>query len=64
MGCFCTGCGHEGDADEVEPRWSFGVYAGRLCADCCMKYRDHCGLDFGQGDQAELEEEGEIIDGD
>ena len=60
---FCSSCGHEGDADEVEPRWSFGIYAGRLCIDCCMTYRDHCGLDFGQGSQAELEEEGGIIDG-
>lgn len=60
---YCTRCGHEGDADEVEPRWSFGIYAGRLCISCCSTYRDNCGMERedgsggGQGDPADLEEE-------
>jgi len=44
---FCTSC--ETDQD-VEPQYSFGIYAGRLCPKCCLKYRDHCGIDQEQGD--------------
>jgi len=57
----CTGCGEE--RDDVEERYSFGVYAGKLCLPCCSKYRDNCGEERedgsggGQGDPADLEEE-------
>ncbi len=44
---ICTCCGEE--RDDVDRRFSFGCYAGRLCDDCCMTYRDHCGLDQRQG---------------
>jgi hypothetical protein len=47
------GCGATKD---VEPRYSFGEYAGRLCPECCRKFRDHCGIDQGQGDPTELDE--------
>ena len=50
----CTGCGKV--SDEVEPRHSFGEYAGRLCRGCCRSYRDHCGVDQPQGDPRELHE--------
>lgn len=48
----CTRCGEPG----AEPRYSFGIYAGRLCAECCKSYRDHCGLDQAQGDPTTLDE--------
>jgi len=52
----CSRCG-ERDLFEIEERYSFNVYAGRLCEACCYTYRDHCGLDQPQGDPADLEEE-------
>lgn len=51
---ICTSCGEE--RDDVERRYSFGIYAGRLCEDCCHTYRDHCGLDQPQGAVEELAE--------
>lgn len=48
----CSSCGARG----AEPRWSFGVYAGRLCEACCSGYRDNCGLDQAQGDPTTLDE--------
>ena len=47
----CTRCGEN---NNVYPRYSFGVYAGKLCEDCCMKYRDHCGIDQGEGSAREF----------
>jgi hypothetical protein len=56
MGNHCTGCGII--SPTVEPRYSFGIYAGRLCEKCCFKYRDHCGVDMEQGDPyMELDEQ-------
>lgn len=49
----CSRCGSN---DDVQAWYSFGVYAGRLCHDCAMKYRDHCGLDGAQGDWRDLDE--------
>ena len=44
------------DPDVCE-RYSFGVYAGRMCEDCAYNgYRDHCGLEGAQGSQADLDE--------
>lgn len=52
----CTCCGEYKPGD-VERRFSFGIYAGRLCSECARKYVDHCGLDgYGQGDPRELDE--------
>ena len=51
---ICTGCGEE--RDDVERRYSFGFYAGRLCEKCCTRYRDNCGLDQPQGDQTDTDE--------
>ncbi len=53
----CTRCGMA--RNDVEERYSFGVYAGKLCISCCAGYRDNCGLDQGQGDPRVLELEGE-----
>jgi len=51
----CTGCGQE--RDDVEQRYSFGYYAGRMCEECAYtKYRDHCGLGGRMGDPTELDE--------
>jgi predicted amidophosphoribosyltransferase len=48
----CSKCGQE--SEDIEDRYSFGVYAGRLCAECCLKYLDHCGIDGEQGQPEEL----------
>ena len=50
----CGRCGMVGDS--VEERYSYGVYAGRLCPACCSSYRDNCGLDQPQGNPADLDE--------
>lgn len=52
---FCSKCGKH-DPENVQERFSFGVYAGRLCSDCCIDYRDHCGIDQPQGDPSNLDE--------
>lgn len=52
---ICTRCNTAGD--DVEERYSFGIYAGRLCVCCCFAYRDHCGIGREQGRQEELEEQ-------
>lgn len=50
----CSECGtSKGD---IRSRYSFGVYAGRLCKECCFMYRDNCGLDGEQGNYADLDE--------
>jgi len=43
----CTKCGKM--RNDVEPRTSYGIYAGKLCEPCCGSYRDNCGLDQPQG---------------
>jgi hypothetical protein len=41
----CSCCGAEESKTVVDRRFSFGVYAGRLCDQCAYKkYIDHCGL--------------------
>lgn len=50
----CSGCGSVGD--DVQERYSFGIYAGRLCLKCCGKYRDNCGEGRDQGRVEELDE--------
>ena len=55
----CFGCGKDG-LDDVEERYSYGVYAGKLCTKCCYRYRDHCGVDDDeQGSPNEMIESGE-----
>lgn len=56
----CSRCGEK--KNDIEERYSYGIYAGRLCVNCCSGYRDNCGLDQPQGDQRELEMMGEVID--
>lgn len=53
----CSRCGQE--PGDIEERYSYGVYAGRLCRKCCLEYRDHCGIDGRQGQPEELEAMGE-----
>ena len=51
----CSYC-HEQKPD-IEERYSFTVYAGKMCDDCAYsRYRDHCGLDGAQGDPNDLDE--------
>jgi len=38
----CTSCGNV--TEDVEERYSAGIYAGRLCISCCSEYRDNCGV--------------------
>jgi hypothetical protein len=40
----------------IAERFSFGVYAGRFCDECCSRYRDNCGLNEPQGNPADLDE--------
>jgi len=58
----CFGCGQE--KPDVEERYSYGIYAGKMCRNCAvMKYKDHCGVITGeQGDPRELEELGEQVE--
>ena len=71
MNCTCYGKLHEGEGypyheccshcgeskpEEVKERYSFGVYAGRLCVSCCSTYRDNCGIGQDQGNPADLDE--------
>jgi len=45
--------------DDVKERYSYGVYAGRLCKKCCLSFQDHCGIDQPQGNPQELDEPNE-----
>ena len=49
-------CSRCGSTEDVEVRYSFGVYAGRLCLPCCAGYRDNCGEGQPQGDPQDLDE--------
>ena len=58
---FCNSC--RKSKPDVEKRYSFGFYAGKLCNACAFaKFRDHCGLatpqggEGKQGDPTELDE--------
>jgi late competence protein required for DNA uptake (superfamily II DNA/RNA helicase) len=50
----CSHCHKE--KVSVEERFSFGVYAGIFCRECCMRFRDHCGIDQDQGRASDLDE--------
>ena len=51
----CPVCGEP--CDYIEERYSFGVYAGLFCDECCKRYRDHCGIDQPQGSPNDLDEQ-------
>ena len=42
--------------DDIDERYSFGVYAGKMCTDCCASYRDNCGVGQPQGSPNDLDE--------
>ena len=50
----CRRCRKE--KNDVQERYSYGVYAGILCIPCCSSYRDNCGVDQPQGDPQDLDE--------
>ena len=52
----CMRCGSE---ENVDKRYSFGIYAGRLCETCCFIFKDHCGIGQKQGTATEYERNGE-----
>jgi len=52
---ICSRC-NQHKPGNVEDRYSFGQYAGRLCVACCAIYSDNCGLDGSQGDPTTLAE--------
>jgi len=53
----CGRC-HEQKPHARQERHSFGVYVGKMCDDCAYDgYRDHCGLEDGQGDPQDLDED-------
>jgi len=56
MGNIMTRCRKCVSTEDVEERYSFGVYAGILCKECCYGYRDHCGIDQEQGSPNNLDE--------
>jgi hypothetical protein len=53
---FCPLC--KKNRNDVEPRYSFGAYAGQMCEPCAVStYRDGCGLLTGQqGNPQSLDE--------
>jgi len=51
----CPVCGEP--CDYIEERYSFGVYAGMFCDECCKRYRDHCGINQPQGNPNDLDEQ-------
>jgi len=53
----CNSCGEI--REDIEERYSYGVYAGTFCTQCCYKYRDNCGIDQSQGNPSDLEAIGE-----
>jgi len=54
----CRRCHKQVPQGQVSERYSFTVYAGKMCDECAYNsYRDHCGLDGGQGNPADLDEE-------
>ena len=50
----CSRCGQE--KPDIEKRYSFNLYAGRICTKCCAGFRDNCGIGQPQGNQADLDE--------
>jgi hypothetical protein len=51
---ICPKCRETGKT--VYERYSFGVYAGIFCDECCNGYRDRCGMGGEQGDPRDLDE--------
>jgi hypothetical protein len=43
----CRKCGEV--KATVDRRYSFGIFAGRMCNECAMTYKDHCGIDMPEG---------------
>lgn len=60
--CCCKTCRLNrpcpcGSGKEVDEQYSYGIYAGLFCIDCCATYSDNCGhRPEGQGSQADLDE--------
>ena len=50
----CNTCQKE--RNDIEKRYSYGVYAGTFCTDCCYRFQDHCGIDQPQGSPNDLDE--------
>lgn len=62
----CRRCGEE--KDDVEERYSYGIYAGQMCGKCAFDaYNDHCGLheienEDGTFSYVEEDEQGAVED--
>lgn len=52
----CPRCKDQVPVGSISERYSFTVYAGKFCENCCLGYRDHCGLDQPQGNPDDLDE--------
>jgi hypothetical protein len=53
----CGYC-HEQKPNAKQERYSYSVYAGKMCDECAYsRYRDHCGLEGEQGNPADLDED-------
>lgn len=50
----CRRCQAMVPSSQIHERYSYGVYAGTFCDECCGGYRDNCGP---QGDAADLDED-------
>lgn len=54
----CRKCHKQVPQGQVQQRYSYGVYAGRMCEGCAISgYRDQCGLSGAQGNPQDLDEE-------
>ncbi len=52
----CPQCRKETWDDEIQQRYSVGVYAGTFCEECCNSYIDRCGLDGWQASPNDIDE--------
>lgn len=52
----CPRCHESIPKSQIYERYSYTVYAGKFCDNCCYSYRDNCGLDGRQGDPQDLDE--------
>jgi len=54
----CPRCHEQVPDSDVYARYSFSVYAGKMCDGCAYGgYRDHCGLEGAQGNPQDLDED-------
>ena len=54
---YCSRCfKRDSHANPVDVRYSYGIYAGNFCKECCYGFMDHCGIDQPQGSVQDLDD--------